>query len=167
MKANDPWPSAESAESAQDEPIGAVDAADVLKRLQDSALGLLAGLDRPPRSLRIRVNGVELEMEWPDAAPATAPVDDAPSTPGQEPAGQHINAHMVGVFYRCPEPGAKPFVEPGDIVAAGQQVGIIEAMKLMMPVEAETAGRIVDVLVADGASVEYGDRLFAVEPAEK
>jgi acetyl-CoA carboxylase biotin carboxyl carrier protein len=147
------------------------EAADVLKRLQDSALGLLAGLDRPPSSLRIKVNGVEIEVEWPHQGPAAGgqvagtPVTacDQPQAGGEGPA-DHIVASMVGVFYRCPEPGAKPFVGLGDVIVPGQQVGIIEAMKLMIPVETDAAGRIVDVLVADGASVEYGDKLFAVEP---
>jgi acetyl-CoA carboxylase biotin carboxyl carrier protein len=162
------------------EPFGPADAADVLKRLQDSVLGLLAGLDRAPRLLRIKADQVELEVEWPvegrvvDAADlaalTAAPASIAPAAaPGPaaaaEPAGHYVTAHMVGVFYRSPQPGAEPFVEADEVILRGQQVGIIEAMKLMIPVEAEVAGRIVEVLVSDGAAVEYGDRLFAVEPA--
>ena len=143
---------------------------DLLERLRDSALGLLAGLDRQPRLLRIRTDRVELELEWPtagsvtEAAPAGAPaVAAAVEAP---PAGQYLAAHMVGVFYRAPQPGADPFIEVGDVITRGQQVGIIEAMKLMLPVESDLAGRVVEVLVSDGAAVEYGDRLFAVEPTD-
>ena len=71
---------------------------------------------------------------------------------------------VVGMFYRSREPGAEPFVQPGDVVRPGQQVGIIEAMKLMIPVEADLDGQVLDALLADGTPVEYGDRLFAVEP---
>src|SRR5262249_42107426 len=147
---------------------------DALRSVQDSALGLLAGLDRPPRSLRIRTDRVELELEWPDpgqpaagAAPAAAttlvagPEDLLPPLAGVE---QFITAQVVGVFYRSREPGAEPFVHPGDVVRPGQKVGIIEAMKLMSPVEADLDGRVLDALAADGTPVEYGDRLFAVEP---
>jgi acetyl-CoA carboxylase biotin carboxyl carrier protein len=156
--------------SAPDGPLDPVEAADVLKRLQDSVLGLLAGLDRPPRSLRIRAAQVELEVEWPEPAPAAGPAVAAGVTIVEPLAGPdtglYVTADMVGVFYRCPEPGAKPFVDVGDLVGPGQQVGIIEAMKLMVPVESAVAGRVVEVLVSDGESVEYGDRLFAVEPAD-
>lgn len=149
------------------------DGPDVLRRLQDSALGLLAGLDRQPRSLRIKADGAEIEVEWPEPvvaagqqAAAVAVAESAAAAPAESGSGRHVCAHMVGVFYRAPEPGAKPFVEPGDVVVPGQQLGIIEAMKLMIPVEADAPGRIVEVLAADGTSVEYGDRLFAFEPVD-
>ncbi|MGR7000449.1 acetyl-CoA carboxylase biotin carboxyl carrier protein [Yinghuangia aomiensis] len=75
-----------------------------------------------------------------------------------------IDAPTVGVFYHAPEPGAAPFVRVGDVVAPGRQVGIVEVMKLMIPVEAERAGRITGVLVGNGDQVEYGDPLFSLEP---
>jgi acetyl-CoA carboxylase biotin carboxyl carrier protein len=150
------------------EPQRQPDAAEVLRQLQESALGLLAGLGRAPSSLRIKADQVEIELQWPEpaASPGTAGAAPADATPTDVPVdtGHHVLAQTVGVFYRCPEPGAKPFVEPGDVVARGQQLGIIEAMKLMIPVEAEAAGRITEALVADGSPVEYGDRLFAFEP---
>ncbi len=80
-------------------------------------------------------------------------------------AGLHsICAPTVGVFYRAPEPSAAPFVSPGDTVVSGQQIGIVEAMKLMIPVEADRAGRIREILPENGASVEYGERLFTLLP---
>ncbi len=155
------------------EPAGA---AVVLNSVRDSALGLLAGLERAPRSLRIRTEGIEIELEWPEPGqPATAvPAGAAPAGLVAGPAEllsplagteQFITAQVVGMFYRSREPGAEPFVQPGDVVRPGQQVGIIEAMKLMIPVEADLDGQVLDVLVADGTPVEYGDRLFAIEPA--
>jgi acetyl-CoA carboxylase biotin carboxyl carrier protein len=70
------------------------------------------------------------------------------------------------VFYRSPSPGAAAFVKEGDQVVPGQQVAIIEAMKLMLPVEADKPGRVVEVLVKDGASVEFGQPLFRLAPID-
>lgn len=154
--------------SAVHAPDSAIEDADVLIRLQESALGLLASLDRAPKSLRIKAHGVEIELEWPERDPAVEPAaagtDPAPHA--RSVTGHYLTAQTVGVFYRSPKPGAEPFVEVGDVIVPGQQVGIIEAMKLMIPVESDVAGDIVDVLASDGAQVEYGDRLFIVEPAD-
>jgi acetyl-CoA carboxylase biotin carboxyl carrier protein len=76
-------------------------------------------------------------------------------------------AGTVGTFYRAPEPGAAPFVAEGDTVRPGQQVAIIEAMKLMIPVEAERAGEVVEFLVADRAPVEYGQPLMLLREASR
>ncbi|WP_051026842.1 acetyl-CoA carboxylase biotin carboxyl carrier protein [Nocardia higoensis] len=72
-------------------------------------------------------------------------------------------AETVGVFYRSPEPGADPFVTEGDPVRVGQQVGIVEAMKLMIPVVATREGRVAEFLVGNGEAVEYGAALMALE----
>jgi acetyl-CoA carboxylase biotin carboxyl carrier protein len=76
-----------------------------------------------------------------------------------------VVAPCVGTFYRAPEPGAAPFVADGDVVQPGQQVGIIEAMKLMMPVAADRAGRVRGVL-DDGVAVEYGAVLVTLVPLD-
>ncbi|OHV28921.1 acetyl-CoA carboxylase biotin carboxyl carrier protein subunit [Parafrankia soli] len=90
----------------------------------------------------------------------------APAGPADDDALAFvIPAHTVGVFYHAPEPGADPFVRPGDTVVAGQQVGIIEAMKLMIPVEAERGGRVREILVADTTPVEYGEPLLTLDVA--
>lgn len=82
-----------------------------------------------------------------------------PSPP--DPAGRVVAAHMVGVFYRAPEPGAPPFVEVGTRLKVGDQVGILEAMKLMVPVHADEAGTVTEILKANGEAVEYGEPLIA------
>ena len=71
---------------------------------------------------------------------------------------------MVGTFYRSPEPDAEPFVKEEDQVSSGQQLCIVEAMKLMNPIQSELNGRVVAVLVEDGQPVEYGQTLFLIEP---
>ncbi len=76
---------------------------------------------------------------------------------------EEIVAPMVGTFYRSPSPEADPFVEIGDTVENGDVVCILEAMKLMNEIEAETKCKIIDVLVEDGEAIEYGQPLFEIE----
>jgi len=86
-----------------------------------------------------------------------------------EPAKQELNfttikAPMVGTFYRAANPEAKPYAEVGQTVEIGQVVCIIEAMKLMNEIKSEVKGKIVEVLVENARSVEYGQALFKIEP---
>lgn len=76
-----------------------------------------------------------------------------------------IISPMVGTFYRASAPGADPCVNIGDFVNEETVVCIIEAMKIMNEVKAETAGEIVDIIVSDGEAVEYGQPLFRVKPS--
>lgn len=75
-----------------------------------------------------------------------------------------VTSPIVGTFYRSASPDADPFVEEGDVVSRGQVLCIVEAMKFMNEIEAETDGRIVRALVTNGATVEYGQPLFIVDP---
>jgi len=77
--------------------------------------------------------------------------------------GMPITAPMVGTFYAAPSPDAAPFVKVGDSVATGQVVCIIEAMKLMNEIEAETSGTITEICVKNGESIEFGQVLMYVE----
>ena len=78
-----------------------------------------------------------------------------------------MKSPIVGTFYASPSPNAAPFVNVGDTVQVGQVICIIEAMKLMNELEAEEAGKVVRVYVESGQPVEYGQSLFAIEPARK
>ncbi|MDQ1273861.1 MAG: acetyl-CoA carboxylase biotin carboxyl carrier protein [Planctomycetota bacterium] len=78
-----------------------------------------------------------------------------------------IISPMVGTLYRANAPGADPCVNVGDFVNDETVVCIIEAMKIMNEVKAETAGEIIDVYVNDGEAVEYGQPLFRVKPSTK
>ncbi|HZB49916.1 MAG TPA: biotin/lipoyl-containing protein [Mycobacteriales bacterium] len=102
-----------------------------------------------------------------DGAALTGVLPVAVPVPVEEPPGAAVLAPLVGVFYRSPSPGAPPFVEVGQPVAAGQQVAIVEAMKMMNEVVAETAGVVREVHAADAAIVELGQRLFTIEPVEE
>jgi acetyl-CoA carboxylase biotin carboxyl carrier protein len=97
------------------------------------------------------------------AAPAVAAaaVAAAPETPA-EPEGHVVKSPMVGTFYRSSAPGAKPFVEIGQSVNAGETLCIIEAMKLLNEIEADQGGVVKSVLVENGQPVEYGQPLFLI-----
>ena len=93
-------------------------------------------------------------------APAAQPAAAEPAEPKVE--GTPLTSPMVGTFYRAPSPGAKPFVEVGDTVKKGQTVCIIEAMKLLNEVEAETDGVVKEICVENGQPVEYGQNLLII-----
>ena len=73
-----------------------------------------------------------------------------------------VTAPLLGIFYRAPRPGATPYVEVGSVLEEDTVIGIIEVMKLMNSVRAEVRGTVVDILVADGATVEQGQVLLRV-----
>ncbi|HEX6490320.1 MAG TPA: acetyl-CoA carboxylase biotin carboxyl carrier protein [Gaiellaceae bacterium] len=95
-----------------------------------------------------------------------APEDEeALAAPGPPADGViRVEAPMVGTFYRAPQPGAPPFVEEGDAVAAGQTLCILEAMKLMNEVKAEAEGIVRAIHARNAEAVEYGQLLFELEP---
>ena len=76
-----------------------------------------------------------------------------------------VTSPMVGTFYRAPAPDADPYVEVGSMVEIGQTVCIIEAMKLMNEIESEVRGRVVELLVENAQAVEFGQKLFLIDPA--
>ncbi|AGL16611.1 biotin/lipoyl-containing protein [Actinoplanes sp. N902-109] len=143
-----------------------------MKALCDGVAELLRVAPRPPGRLRVRLGDVSVDLTWPTAAPA-GPADAttaAPPMPGPdstEPATETLHqvvSPLVGTFYRAPQPGAKPFVEVGDTVFAGQQLGLLEAMKLLHPLEADRPGRVAAILADDAAPVQYGQPLIHIEP---
>ena len=78
--------------------------------------------------------------------------------------GKKVNSPMVGTVYLSPTPGAKPFVQIGDIVEKDQQLLIVEAMKVMNIINAPVAGKITHILVKDAEPVEYDEPLIVIEP---
>jgi acetyl-CoA carboxylase biotin carboxyl carrier protein len=97
------------------------------------------------------------------AAPTAAPA--AAAIPAPAAAGSQIVSPMVGTFYRSPSPDSPPYIEPGQEVNEETVVCIIEAMKVMNEIKAETRGVIVEVLAQNGKPVEFGKPLFSVRPA--
>lgn len=94
-------------------------------------------------------------------AAAGAPEADSKSPTGDQ---QVITAPMVGTYYSAPSPRDPQFVNEGDLIQAGDVVGIVEAMKIMNEIESDISGRVVRILVASGQPVEYGQPLMIVEP---
>lgn len=99
----------------------------------------------------------------PAPAVAPAPPPAAPAAAEPEPRGNTVTAPMVGTFYNAPSPDASPFVRVGQAVSAGDTLCIIEAMKIMNPIEAEESGTVTAILVENGHPVEYDQPLFVIE----
>ena len=103
----------------------------------------------------------------PVAAPAAAAPAEAPA-PASDPARarwKELRSPIVGTFYRAPSPTSPSFVNVGDRVTKGQPLCIIEAMKVMNEIEAETDGTIREILVENGSPVEAEAVLFLVDPS--
>lgn len=103
-----------------------------------------------------------------NASPTPSPVSSNAATP---PVASRANdrlvdviSPMVGTFYRSPAPDESPYVNVGDRIRTGQVICIVEAMKLMNEVEAEVSGEIVEILVDNAQTVEYGQVLMRVNP---
>ncbi|MSO46302.1 MAG: acetyl-CoA carboxylase biotin carboxyl carrier protein [Acidobacteria bacterium] len=134
-------------------------------------------LERDNVKLRLKKHS---SGHWASTAPHQAPghpdgampAPQAPAppsgTPALTPAEDElelavVKSPIVGTFYRSSEPGSKPYAEVGDVVKKGQVLCIIEAMKLMNEINAETDGEVVKVYVENGQAVQYGERLFAIK----
>lgn len=143
-----------------------------------------------PRRIRVEHSGTVLEIEWPSSGERSGPpagfgaglvtgLGSGSSTLAAHVAEsssvatdlaalddgrQRVCAPMIGTFYHSPEPGAPPFVAVGDSVVPGQQIGILEVMKMMSSVESHVAGTVREILVPDGGAVEFQQTLIVVEP---
>ena len=108
--------------------------------------------------------GAAMPMQSPvDAATGSKPLADPGSSPGQAlPDGHVMRAPMVGTFYASPAPDKPPFATLGQAVTAGQTLGIIEAMKMFNPIEADATGTVLRILVESGQPVEFDEPLFVI-----
>jgi acetyl-CoA carboxylase biotin carboxyl carrier protein len=101
----------------------------------------------------------------PTAMPMQSPVDAATggsrSSP-ELPDGHIVRSPMVGTFYASPSPEAAPYVRVGQSVKAGDTIGIIEAMKMFNPIEADVSGTITAVLVQPGQAIEFDEAMFII-----
>lgn len=95
--------------------------------------------------------------------PSAASAADNAMPPVETEQGHAISSPMVGTFYRASSPGAKPFVDVGQSVSAGETLCIIEAMKLMNEIESDVSGVVKRILVENGQPVEFGQPLFIIE----
>jgi acetyl-CoA carboxylase biotin carboxyl carrier protein len=130
----------------------------------------IAEADGKVRIVKAPNAGAPAHHTAPLAAYTTAPVPaGAGAAPTASPSeakaitGHIIKSPMVGTFYRSASPGSDSFVEIGSVVKAGEPVCIIEAMKIMNEIEADSAGTIREILCENGQAVEFGQPLFVIE----
>jgi len=150
-------------------PVELKDIQELIKTLDHSGFSEFT-LETDGIKLQIRRNGhgaAAPQETVKEALPETTGADNKAETvkKSNHSAGDKcyvLKAPMVGTFYRAPAPDAEPFVEVGTYVTKGQTVCIIEAMKLMNEIQAETSGRIVEIKVENGEPVEYGQELFVI-----
>jgi len=143
---------------------------ELLDLFNSSGVGELE-IEREGMRIRIRKAGLAPESTGNAPPQETAiSLESTASVPGTKPAedaesGQTlVKSPIVGTYYDAPSPGSPPFVNVGDTVEPGQVLCIIESMKLMNEIEAETAGVVAAKLVENGRPVEYGEALFSIRP---
>jgi acetyl-CoA carboxylase biotin carboxyl carrier protein len=148
---------------------------ELLQIFNESGVGELE-VQRGENRLRIKRSGTNKEYvvaaPQPQSVPSASPqaLAQPMAAAGAAPAiapdteGMLVKSPIVGTYYDAPSPDAPPFVRVGDTVEPGQVLCIIESMKLMNEIEAETGGTIVAKLVENGRPVEYGEALFSIRP---
>ncbi|MEP3481191.1 MAG: acetyl-CoA carboxylase biotin carboxyl carrier protein [Fuerstiella sp.] len=121
---------------------------------------------RGPKHVTVAPQAIAPAPAVAQAPAAAAPAAPAPAAaPEAKPAGITIDAPTVGTFYTSPTPDEPTFVNVGSVVQPDTVVCIIEAMKVFNQIPAEKAGKIVEVLVENGAAVDFGQPLYRIEPA--
>ncbi len=126
-------------------------------------------IEEEATKVRLKKNSlgsVQTSIQLPDVKPSLQEGPTKYLTSKSEPNTSEVVAPMVGTFYTS-APGADPYLDIGDDVSDETVVCIIEAMKIMNEVKAETKGKIIEILVENGTAVEYGQPLFCVESTEE
>lgn len=151
-----------------------------LAELREHTRRLAADLSGALRRVSVSAGDATIEVEWqPNPAPNPDPATGqrtVPPEPGpaaasetvadEQPPGVVVTSPMVGTFYRAENPEAAPYVEVGSVVKAGQVIGIVEAMKLLNPITAESAGEVAEILVGNAEPVEFGQPLMRLTEQE-
>jgi acetyl-CoA carboxylase biotin carboxyl carrier protein len=136
----------------------------LLKTLETSGVSEFEYEDEKVRLRLGFARGVAATAAAPRAVSLTQSEPSAPSS--QAPLATDIatvTSPFVGTFYRAPSPGADDFVQVGQAVRKGEPLCIVEAMKLMNEIESDVSGTILECLVENGKSVEYGQKLFLIK----
>jgi acetyl-CoA carboxylase biotin carboxyl carrier protein len=118
--------------------------------------GVAVRVARHTGAIAARARATEPPITAPGVAATASPLD-----PAQHPGV--VASPMVGTVYRAPEPGARPFVDVGSEVKAGETLLIIEAMKTMNQIPAPRSGTVIQILIEDAHPVEYGQALMIIE----
>jgi acetyl-CoA carboxylase biotin carboxyl carrier protein len=144
--------------------LTAKDVAEIMRILEESSFD----------ELSLEMDGVKLQLQRRSALRQALDPPPAPSLPQNslepipEPPAEsgllEVPSPLVGTFYLAPKPGEPPFVELGSKVVEETVIGIIEVMKLMNTVRSGVKGEVAEILVKNGAAVEYGEILMRVRP---
>jgi oxaloacetate decarboxylase alpha subunit len=138
---------------------------ELIRVVQESGIGEVT-IEEGETRITVRQSDERAEAPVASVAVPRAPVEEevepAPLPPRDDLI--RVESPMVGTFYRAPQPGAPPFVQEGEAVAAGQTLCILEAMKLMNEVKSEAEAIVRKIWVENAQPVEYGQLLFELEP---
>ena len=139
----------------------------IVKLLKENDLQEIEMEDNDSRILVKRGGGeyVPTALSQPVISTQAVPAPTKASEAKAESKYHVITSPMVGTFYNSPSPESPIYVETGQIIAKGQTLCIVEAMKLMNEIEADIKGKIVSILVENGQPVEYGEPLMEIDPA--
>lgn len=142
------------------------DIKEIVEFMKESELAELE-IEKDGYKVRLHRNVGTPMMATPVGAPLTqtTSMSTAPSQKVEDPSLSVYKSPMVGTFYRAPSPESPSFVEKGTRVSDETVVGIIEAMKVMNEIQAEMSGEIVEILVQNGQTVEFGQPLFKIKQA--
>jgi len=137
---------------------------EIVRIVQESGVGEVT-IEEAGMRVSVRRTPEPLEAQLAASAAEAAGAEPPAPAPGPESDGLlRVEAPMVGVFYRAPQPGAPPFVQEGDTVSPGQTLCVLEAMKLMNEIKADAAGVVRHIHVGNAEPVEFGQLLFELEP---
>jgi oxaloacetate decarboxylase (Na+ extruding) subunit alpha len=136
---------------------------EIVRIVQESGVGEVT-IEESGMRVSVRRTPEQLEPQLAAAIPQSGEPDEEPVPLPAADGFMRVEAPMVGVFYRASQPGAPPFVEEGEMVAAGQTLCILEAMKLMNEIKAENPGIVRAIHVGNAEPVEFGQLLFELEP---
>jgi oxaloacetate decarboxylase alpha subunit len=137
---------------------------EIVRIVQESGVGEVTIEEA---GMRVSVRRTPEQLDPTLSAVSASAIDDASVSQAPGPPADgfvRVEAPMVGVFYRAPQPGAPPFVQEGDTVTQGQTLCILEAMKLMNEIKADAAGIVRTINVGNAEPVEFGQLLFELEP---
>lgn len=144
--------------------LTAKDVAEIMRILEESSF----------EELSLEMDGVRLKLQRGSAVRQVLDPPPSPSLPPNSPKPipaappqsglLAVRSPLVGIFYLAPKPGEPPFVELGSKVSEETVLGIIEVMKLMNSVRSGVKGEVAEILVKNGAAVEYGEVLMRVRP---
>ena len=140
---------------------------EITKKLWTTRIRVSKDSAPPTGSVAYHVTAPQAAAPVPVAAPPPVPTPVAEAAAEETKSAPdllEIKSPMVGTFYAQPEPGAEPYVRTGSRIGVGQTLCIIEAMKIMNPLDAEVAGMVKEITVQDAQPVEFGQVLFRVDP---